>query len=91
MSREIIAQPPLTKVECDVILTALEWFGTAIQQPHKAGQLDNASQAVKKEQYMIVAAEIRGKIARDVVRRGIMNGRNITPGSGRVPKILPPM
>lgn len=91
MSLEIIAQPALTKIECDVILTALEWFGMAIQQPHDAGQLDNAAQAVKKEQFMIVAAELRGKIARDVVRRGVMKERNVTPGSGRVSKLLPPM
>lgn len=91
MSQEIVAQPGLTKVECDVILTALEWFGQAIQQPHNAGQADNAAQAVKKEQFMIVAAELRGKIARDVVKRGILRMRNVTPGSGKVPKFMPPM
>jgi len=90
MSREIIAQPGLTKVECDVILTALEWFGQAIQQPHNAGQKDNAAQAVKKEQFMIVAAEVRGKIVRDVVRIGNVKpfdafggARNIIPGGKR--------
>lgn len=88
MSHEIIAQPGLTKVECDVILTALEWFGTAIQQPHKAGQLDNAAQAVKKEQFMIVAAELRGKIARAVVKQGVLRMPLVSPGSGKFSRPL---
>lgn len=93
MSQEIVAQPALTKVECEVILTALEWFGQAVQQPHDADQKDTASQAVKKEQYMIVAAGVRGKIARNVIARGNAaafgeQARHIKPGGGRFSRPL---
>ena len=85
MSHEIIAQPGLTKIECDVILTALEWFREAITTPHPGG--DNPAQALKKEQFMEVAAGIEGKIARNVVAMGKMkDARLITPGSGRRPR-----
>jgi hypothetical protein len=80
MSQEIIAQPGLTKVECDVILTALEWFGQAIQQPHSPNEKDAPAQALKKEQYMIVSAEIRGKIVRNVERMGKLRLPNVQPG-----------
>lgn len=88
MSHEVIAQPGLTKVECDVILTALQWMEQALKTPHSTGAPDNPAQALKKEQFMIVAAEVSGKIARDVVKRGVLRMPNVSPGSGKFSRPL---
>lgn len=85
MSREIVAQPGLEKIECDVIITALNFFRDALIDTAKANpdpeNPANASHAVKLHQYCHVADAIIGKISRATVRLGkLPNARLITPG-----------
>lgn len=86
MSHEIIAQPGLTNVECQVIVTALNYFRDALRAPTNPDpeNPDNLAHAVKIEQYCHVADAVIGKIARNAVKLGkVPDARNIYPGSGR--------
>lgn len=86
MSHEIIAQPALTKVEADVIITALNYFRDALRVPINPDPANpsNVAHAVKIEQYCHVADSVVGKISRAAVKMGTLpNARNILPGGGR--------
>jgi hypothetical protein len=85
MSHEIVAQPGLSNVECQVIITALNYFRDALRAPVNPDPENpaNVSHAVKLEQYCHVADSVIGKIVRNAVKMGkVPDARNIKPGGG---------
>lgn len=90
MSNEIVAQPGLTKVECDVVITALAFFEEALNAKTVGEGPQHVAIVIKKHQYGVAAESVKSKIVRSTVHLGTLDSnirRNLTPGSGKLTRM----
>jgi hypothetical protein len=80
VSHEIIAQPGLTKVECEVICAGLDFLKKVMAEP---GQVNDAGTAIKREQYTMVANNVIAKLVRNIEHLGRLRLPDVKPGGAR--------